>query len=289
MTIIVNMACGLANRMFQYSYYLYLKKLGYDARIDYYTSAKLAHERVAWNDIFPKALYHKASIWDLMKTGGGDSLLSKLRRKYFNSMCQVKYLKAFEAPLPDKNGRSVYMMGVFQNAEVVESVDQLIQGVFSFRPFSDERNLSLMRDIQANNSVAIHVRKGMDYTRISYYKDTCPIEYYINAVEYIKNRIHNPKFYVFTDNVEWVEKNFTDFPYTLVKGNPVTGWGSHYDMQLMSLCSHNIISNSTYSWWGAYLNKNKEKIVILPEVWFNPDSCKEYTSQQIQCKEWIAL
>ena len=86
MAIIVNMACGLANRMFQYSYYLYLRQLGYDVRIDYYKSAKLAHERVAWNDIFPKALYHKASIWNLINTGEGDSFLSKVRRKYLSSM-----------------------------------------------------------------------------------------------------------------------------------------------------------------------------------------------------------
>ena len=289
MAIIVNMACGLANRMFQYSYYLYLRQLGYDVRIDYYKSAKLAHERVAWNDIFPKALYHKASIWNLINTGGGDSFLSKVRRKYLSSMCNVKYLKAFEAPLPDKNGRSLYMMGVFQNAKVVESVDKLIFNAFSFKPFSDERNLSLMQDMKSNNSVAIHVRKGIDYAHISYYKDTCPVEYYIKAVEYIKGRVNNPKFYVFTDNAEWVEENFTSFPYTLVKGNPVTGWGCHYDMQLMSFCCHNIISNSTYSWGGAYLNKNPNKIVILPEIWFNPGSCDVFCSAAVKCKHWVAL
>lgn len=289
MAIIVNMACGLANRMFQYSYYLYLRKLGYDARIDYYTSAKLDHERVAWNRIFPKASYRKATIWDLVKTGGGDSLLSKVRRKYLNSMCNVRYLKAFEAPLPDKHEKVLYMMGVFQNAGVVESVDQLVREAFLFKPFSDERNLSLLQEMQGNCSVAIHVRKGKDYASISYYKDTCPVEYYFKAVEYIKDRVHNPQFYVFTDNAEWVKENFTGFPYTLVKGNPVIGWGSHFDMQLMSLCSHNIISNSTYSWWGAYLNKNPHKIVILPNAWFNPGSCDAFDSAAVKCKHWVAL
>lgn len=289
MAIIVSMACGLANRMFQYSYYLYLRHLGYDARIDYYTSVKLAHERVDWSEIFPKASYNKATLWDLVKTGGGDSLFSKVRRKYFNSTCNVRYLKAFEAPLPDKNARSIYLMGVFQNACVVECVENMVLDTFSFKPFRDERNLSLMREMQSSNSVAIHVRKGMDYSRSSYYKDTCPVEYYIKAIEYIKNRINNPKFYVFTDNVEWVEQNFASLQYTLVQGNPVTGWGSHYDMQLMSLCHHNIISNSTYSWWGAYLNKNKDKIVVLPEVWFNPNSCEMFTSLPVKCKRWVSL
>ena len=75
----------------------------------------------------------------------------------------------------------------------------------------------------------------------------------------------------------------------LVNGNPVAGYGSHFDMQLMSLCRHNILSNSTYSWWGAYLNRNQEKVVIIPRIWFNPASCEEYTSQKALCDGWTAL
>lgn len=289
MAVIVNMACGLANRMFQYSYYLYLKTLGYDARVDFYTSAKLAHERVSWNDIFPKACYEKATLEDILWTGGGDSLFSKVRRRYFQKTCHVKYLTAFDAPLPDKNDRTIYMNGVFQNAEMVERVGSQVQEAFSFKPFSDNHNLSLMQDMLSRSSVAIHVRKGKDYARTDYYKDTCPVEYYLQAVAYIQQQIANPQFYVFTDNPEWVKENFAHFPYVLVEGNPVTGWGSHYDMQLMSFCSHNIISNSTYSWWGAYLNKNRDKIVILPEVWFNPGSCDAFHSSPVKCKGWLAL
>lgn len=289
MAIIVSMACGLANRMFQYSYYLYLRKMGYDASVDFYTSAKLAHERVVWNDIFPKASYVKASWGDILKTGGGDGLISKVRRKYFNKTCNVKYVAAFDAPLPEKGGKPVYMMGVFQNAEIVESVDKEVMEVFCFKPFEDERNLSLMREMASTPSVAIHVRKGKDYACINYYQDTCPVEYYLKAVDYIRQMVNNPKFYVFTDNPAWVKENFTGLPYTLVEGNPVTGHGSHYDMQLMSLCCHNIISNSTYSWWGAYLNRNPDKIAILPKVWFNPNSCKAFTSERVKCKHWLAL
>lgn len=68
--IVVNMACGLANRMFQYSYYLYLKKLGYDVWVDYYKTAKLAHENVAWNRIFPKADIEQVSRWKVFLLGG---------------------------------------------------------------------------------------------------------------------------------------------------------------------------------------------------------------------------
>lgn len=287
--IIVNIACGLANRMFQYSYYLYLKKMGYDAKVDFYKTAKLEHENVAWNSIFPNAPIQQASVWEVFKTGGGSDMISKIRRRYFSFSCNVKTLSAFEAPLPDKTSHSVYMMGVFQNAEMVETVRDEVLKAFMFQPFIDRHNLDLMKEIQSCRSVAIHVRKGKDYMSRIWYQQTCPIAYYQKAIKLIEEKIKDPRFYVFTDNPKWVKENFRDFEYTLVQENPVAGYGSHFDMQLMSLCQHNILSNSTYSWWGAFLNRNQSPIVICPEIWFNPNSCKEYSSRQIRCKGWITL
>lgn len=287
--IIVNIACGLANRMFQYSYYLYLKKLGYDAKADFYKTAKLEHENVAWKSIFPNAPIQQASVWEVFKTGGGSDVISKIRRRYFSFSCNVKTLSAFEAPLPDKNSHSVYMMGVFQNATMVETVRDEVLKAFMFQPFVDHHNIELMKEVQSCQSVAIHVRKGKDYMSRIWYQQTCPIAYYQKAIKLIEEKIKDPRFYVFTDNPEWVKENLRDFEYTLVQGNPIAGYGSHFDMQLMSLCQHNILSNSTYSWWGAFLNRNQSPIVICPEIWFNPNSCKEYTSRQIRCKGWITL
>ena len=105
----------------------------------------------------------------------------------------------------------------------------------------------------------------------------------------MRQKYDKVKFYVFTDNVDWVKANFSEFEYRLVDRNPGTGWGSHFDMQLMSLCKHNIISNSTYSWWGAFLNRNPNKTVVCPSIWFNPQSCEEYRSERLCCKDWIDL
>lgn len=85
MEIIVNMACGLANRMFQYSYYLFLKKQGYEVAVDFYRSAKLAHEKVEWNAVFPHAEIRQASRLKVFLWGGGADICSKVRRKYFPS------------------------------------------------------------------------------------------------------------------------------------------------------------------------------------------------------------
>jgi hypothetical protein len=289
MKFIVNMACGLANRMFQYSYYLFLKKQGYDVAVDFYHSAKLAHEKVAWNAIFPHAEIKQALRLKIFLWGGGADICSKIRRKYFPWSTNVKTMSgAFDASLP-VGMRGQYIIGVFLNAAIVEAVGDEVKRCFSFLPFSDKMNLRIEQKIKECESVAIHVRKGKDYQSRIWYQNTCTMEYYQKAVALLKEKIQNPRFYIFTDNVEWVKENFQGMDFTLVEGNPVDGYGSHFDMQLMSLCKHNIISNSTYSWWSAFLNHNSNKIVIAPKVWFNPDSCDEFKSDKALCKGWIAL
>ena len=290
MKFIVNMACGLANRMFQYSYYLFLKHQGYHVQVDFYHSAKLAHEKVDWNDIFPKAKLEQASPWNVVRLGGGADFLSKIRRRYLPFFTSVVNMPtAFDANLPVAGQKSQYIIGVFQNAKMVETVEKDVKKCFFFQPFADERNQILEKEMTACESVAIHVRKGKDYAERVWYQNTCPVEYYHKAIQLISEKVNHPKFYVFTDNPEWVKEHFKDFTYTLVEGNPASGWGSHFDMQLMSMCKHNIISNSTYSWWSAFLNAYPNKIVVAPKVWFNPDSCTEFTSERILCKDWLAV
>lgn len=289
MPIVVNLACGLANRMFQYSYYLYLKKKGYDVKVDYYTISTLAHEDVQWNRIFPMANLDLAKKWDVFRLGGGSSLLSKIRRRYLPYTCKVQYMPTAFSIENIMLDAEKYIFGVFQNASMVDDIKEDVQRLFSFASFEDGRNKLLENKLKLENSIGIHVRKGNDYNSRIWYQNTCTLEYYRNAISYIKERVENPQFYVFADNPEWVQENFKEFDYYLVECNPTAGWGSHFDMQLMSSCKHNIISNSTYSWWGAFLNKNEDKIVILPKQWFNPLSCDESTSEKVQCKDWIAL
>lgn len=289
MAAIVNMACGLANRMFQYSYYLYLKRQGWQVKIDFYRRSKLEHENVDWERIFPQATFEQASIPDVLIKGGGAYLSSQLRRRYLPWTTQVLEMPtAFTVKQPSKSGQ--YVMGVFQNAEMVETVKDEVLDAFTLQPFSSGDNYRLMNEMQKNClSVGIHVRKGKDYMKRLLYQNTCNVEYYKNAVTYLKEKLGNPIFYVFTDSPKWVKDNLTFFDYTLVNGNPCIGWGSHFDMQLMSYCHHNVISNSTYSWWGAFLNKHEDRIVICPRAWFNPEYCKEWESTPVCCHGWIVL
>lgn len=290
MALIVNMACGLANRMFQYSYYLFLKKQGYDVYVDFYHSAKLAHEKVAWNAIFSDAEIRQAPHSKVFLLGGGSDLCSRIRRRFFPWTTGVVTTSGvFDVYHPLNAKKDKYIMGVFQNADVVDTVADEVKKCFSFLPFNDKRNLCMEKEMKNCESVAIHVRKGEDYRTRIWYQHTCSMEYYQKAMELIKAKVKNPRFYVFTDNPQWVKEHFAGVDYTLVEGNPANGYGSHFDMQLMSRCKHNIISNSTYSWWSAFLNNSPEKVVIVPEIWFNPDSCEEFQSKRMLCRGWIAL
>ena len=287
--VIVNMACGLANRMFQYAYYIYLKQKGYNVFVDYFNTAIWAHEDVAWNRIFPNAIYRQASEMDVKRLGGGHDWFSKVRRKFLTFTTDVIEMKtAFDVSLPAPNGNS-YMLGVFQSAAVVEAVADEIERLYEFPEFEDKRNRDLQQLLLRQNSVGIHVRKAKDYQNTIWYQNTCDVTYYKRAVERIKSLVENPVFYVFTDNPQWVRDNFSWLDYKLVEGNPGAGWGNHCDMQLMSLCKHNIISNSTYSWWGAFLNRNEGKIVICPDIWFNPKATEDFSSQKLLAQNWIAL
>lgn len=288
--VVVNMACGLANRMFQYSYYLYLKSIGADVAVDFYEVARLPHEQVPWERIFPEARFMQAPRSLVLLLGGGSGFISRVRRRLGLAGCVVQMPAAFDYWTPDMNkGGDKYVIGVFQNAQMVESVRDSVKHAFEFSPFEDDRNIALAGEMSSCESVAVHVRKGNDYMQRKWYKGTCMKAYYEKAFELVRSKVASPRFYVFTDNPGWVRDNFTGLEYILVEGNPSSGWGCHHDMQLMTCCRHNIISNSTYSWWGAYLNPSLDKIVVAPEIWFNPDSCEEYRSDRLLCSGWNAI
>lgn len=290
---IIRMSAGLANRMLQYSYALYLKKLGYDVYVDNnYKGRVLQHENFDWNRIFPNAELRQASKTLIFKYGGSYTTFDKIRRHYLPFTCSVWLGEsAVKIPSDEELNKFNYFIGVYQNAKISESVTKEVRQLFKFSDFEKGSNNAIMESkMRSENSVAIHLRKGKDYMKNEAFANTCPLEYYQEAVEIIKKKVDNPVFYVFTDNPVWVKENLTGIEYTLVEGNPAVGWGNHYDMQLMSCCKHNIIANSTYSWWGAFLNDNPDKIVIDPKYWFNP-MIEHYRKREnnTACEGWIII
>lgn len=287
------MSAGLANRMLQYTYALYLKKKGYDVYVDNnYKATKWKMEDIEWNRIFPNATLRQAPNSLIFKYGGSYSTIDKIRRHYLPFLSSVWISEnAVSIPTEEELKKFNYFTGVYQNAGIAEAVENEVKGLFHFSDFEvGSKNAELAMNMRSENSVAIHLRKGKDYMKIEDYSNTCPLEYYLKAVDIIRDRVEDPVFYVFTDNPDWVKENLKGIGYTLVEGNPAIGWGNHFDMQLMSYCKHNIIANSTYSWWGAFLNGNPDKIVIDPRYWFNP-MIENYRKREnnTACNGWILL
>jgi hypothetical protein len=150
----------------------------------------------------------------------------------------------------------------------------------------DLANSTLAREISDVNAVSLHVRRG-DYVHNSKAAATyalCSLDYYNKSIKYVAERVHNAHFFVFSDDIPWVKSNLEiDFPVKYIDNN--FGVDSYNDMRLMSLCKHNIIANSSFSWWGAWLNLNSEKIVVSPMRWF----FNETGIQDLIPKSWVRL
>ena len=161
--------------------------------------------------------------------------------------------------------------GYWQSELYFNSYSQEIRKIFSFCNKLDKKNLLIANDIDKNNSISIHIRRG-DYLlkqNKNLYTDLS--EYYIKAIQDSAKYFNDPKFFIFTDDPLWVTDNFNiDFSHSIVDVN--NGEKSFFDMHLMSLCKANITANSSFSWWGAWLNNNRNKIIYTPKNWFNDKS-----------------
>ena len=169
----------------------------------------------------------------------------------------------------------VYIQGYWQSEKYFKNVENIIKEELTVKNPLEGKNLQLANEMQNCNSISLHVRRG-DYVNIkevTKIHGICSLDYFERAVIFMADKVDKPCFYIFSDDMEWVESNLKiDFPMTLVNhnGSNIEHDGTdkcYEDIRLMSQCRHNIISNSTFSWWGAWLNNNNNKIVCAPKVW----------------------
>lgn len=179
-----------------------------------------------------------------------------------------------------------YLYGYWQSARYFKSVESVIRKDFSFREPLSGKNADLASEIHHSAAVSLHVRRGdyvSDPKNISVMQ-VCSLEYYRNAINYIAEHVEHPIFFIFSDDVTWVRKSLsTEYPCVYVDHN--RGYESYKDMQLMSLCKHHVIANSSFSWWGAWLNANPEKLVVAPKNWFRNDN----DDRDLIPMEWVRL
>lgn len=162
-----------------------------------------------------------------------------------------------------------YLDGCWQSEKYFEDVAETVRKEFTFGVEPSPANARMSEVISGCNAVGIHVRRG-DYISnetTRQYHGVAPLEYYRRAIDSLVDRVGNPHFFVFSDDPEWVKRNLASRqPTTFVDHNgPDSGFE---DLRLMSLCQHQIIANSSFSWWAAWLNRNPGKIVFAPQTWF---------------------
>lgn len=185
--------------------------------------------------------------------------------------------------------KNFYFVGYWQSEHYFESIENIIRSDFIFKTNLSDKNKDLKNQLDNTNSVSIHIRRGDYVSNQSASKNhgTCSVEYYRKAIETIKDQVLNPVFYIFSDDFEWVKKsNLGVSEYEVIDWN--IGEKSYLDMQMMSYCKHNIIANSSFSWWGAWLNSFDNKIVIAPQRWF-VDNLKNSHFQSLMPKKWLKL
>lgn len=166
-------------------------------------------------------------------------------------------------------GAPRYMMGYWQSEKYFKDFEQTIRADFSFKTPLTGQNLETAVRMQGCQSVSLHVRRGDYVTHAQTAKilNVCSLTYYRNAITHIAERLSKCRFFVFSDDLQWVRDNLEiPFPADYIDVN--RGMRSYIDMQLMSLCRHHIIANSSFSWWGAWLNPDSDKMVIAPSKWF---------------------
>ncbi len=288
--LVVRLVGGLANKMFQYALYKSLLNAGMDVYIDNFSwKPKWDFEHINLEKVFTNVEFRVIDIENNRKLGGGQDLFSKLRRKV-HLFANKHYIKnidfKYNPSLFDLKG-NYYLEGLWQTEKYFINIKNKIMHDFMFAEFTNKNNLSLAIKLDSEQSIAIHVRKGTDYIRQNTF-GTCSLNYYQKAIKYMNQNVLNPIYYVFTDNQQWVDENFKEFQYKVIDWNPISGPDNYLDMQLMSVCKHNIIANSSYSWWAAWLNRNPNKIVIGPKKWFNTEYQKLDTSDLLP-DDWIKL
>ena len=274
--IITRLIGGLGNQMFQYAVALNLaKKNNTDFKLDVSGFEKYKLHKYA---LEPFNINAKIAAADEIKqlTQAQNGLFSKLRCKVLrkpgplaSTHIKEKELFIFDPSILQLKG-DFYFEGSWQNPEYFIDINSIILDELSVSKPQLGINKRLAEKIYDSNSIAVHIRR-CDYITNKHTNQShgvCDLNYYDRTIRYIAEKIEEPKIFIFSDDPGWVSNNLKmNLPSTYVVHNSADK--NYEDLRLMSQCKHQIIANSTFSWWGAWFNKNPEKIVIAPKDWFS--------------------
>jgi hypothetical protein len=293
MAVIVKLQGGLGNQLFQYVAGRQLALLrNTEFKIDatlYETYEYHAYSLAPFNVIENFATKEEVASVQKYKRRSGrwwypyNKLIANPKR-YFSE-------KRFDFDpdvftLPD----GVYLDGYWQTEKYFTSIEEIVRKELTLKVPLSLTSLELLEQMKATNSVSLHVRRGLyvSHPVFSAQHGSCSSDYYDPAIDHMSAQVKDPHFFIFSDDKEWAKENIRpNYPCTYIEHT--TAATDYEDIILMSNCKHHILANSTFSWWGAWLNTSKEKIVIGPKEWFRGAKAKKYTTVDLLPPTWIRL
>ncbi|QTD37470.1 alpha-1,2-fucosyltransferase [Polaribacter batillariae] len=266
--IIVRILGGLGNQMFQYAYAKALEQQGCTVKLDVSAFKKYKLH----------GGYHldKYKI-DLKYASNFTNLMSKIT--FFQHKKEKSLL--FDASLKSLKGNK-YVKGYFQTEKYFSEIRTILLEQFTIIDELSTSTKNYKKQIlEANTSCSLHIRRG-DYVsdkKANTVHGTCSLDYYEKAIKLIKKEHKEVHFFIFSDDISWTKENLTLENAIYIDHKTIP----HEDMYLMSICNHNITANSSFSWWGAWLNTFENKTIIAPKQWFvNKEN-------EIACENWIKI
>lgn len=254
---VVRIIGGLGNQMFQYAFFLALKNRYKHVSID-----------VSSYKFYTLHDYQIERIFNLIKLDRS-SFFSILFFRIFKKFKVVKEDTLFHPEIFHYKGCRYYA-GYWNSENYFKNIQDQVKLTFQFKNKLVGKNEQIAKEIINSNSVSIHVRRG-DYINSSenelIYGNICTLNYYRQAIDKMEQLSSSTKYFIFSNDIVWCRENLCLDNCEYVYWN--SDKDNYIDMQLMSLCKNNIIANSSFSWWGAWLNNNENKIVISPSKFFN--------------------
>jgi len=291
--IITKLIGGLGNQMLQYAFgrwVSFFNKTNLKLDITGYENQEVVTQRKYNLFIFniKEQFASKDEINKIKRLNYNKYLLKIINRilpYYYRPHVVQKYFEYDSNVKKIKNNS--YLEGYWFSEKYFKGIEDVIRKDFTFKYGPNEINKKFIYEIINSNSISIHVRRG-DYVtdkKTTEFHGTCDLEYYNQAVLFVSKKISNPHFFIFSDDSDWVKKNLClNYQSTFVIHNFKKN--NYEDLRLMSMCKHSIISNSSFSWWGAWLNYYPNKIVIAPKKWFNN---QEISAKDIIPDYWIKM
>ena len=292
--VVVRIDGGLGNQMFQYAMYRYLMTIIPNENVYMDIDCYNPHQSGNLTDYFSisprqisqpeKKRFNRNGMWHLLRVTDNIGI---------TNACYYRENTISDEAIEDiVKKRRVYLRGYWQKACYALNVEKNLRQDFEFSgmlenvaPEVREKNKKIIDEIDSSVSVAVHIRGG-DYLEASEsYGGICTADYYSRAVKEIEKRVENPKFFIFTNDIEYMN-SFSEVwqgrDVRIADANDEEH--GHLDMLLMSRCRHHVLANSSFSYWGAWLGKNPEQIAILPKRWDN-----ERDSDELCNPGWIQI